>query len=261
VLPTPCHIIADVHLGVARPVIERSFEKYLRALPSDAKSLIIDGDLFDFWFEWTSVIPRRGFRALAELAAVREAGVEIVWIAGNHDCWGGDVLRQDIGVTYHVGPWEDMVGPWHIRVEHGDGLRAVEDRKYRMIRPIMRSPTAIALFRRLHPDFATRIAMGSSSASRTYRARDGGAGLRAIGHDTLRRDPTLDVMVLGHSHVAALERVDGAGIFANPGSWLDAPTYLRLDEQEIALCEWDGSAEGNRLDVIDRGAEKLPADA
>jgi predicted phosphodiesterase len=96
--------------------------------------------------------------------------------------------------------------------------------------------------------------MGSSSASRTYRALDGGRGLQAIGHTHLQNDPALDLMVLGHSHVAALEKVGAHGIFANPGSWLNAPTYLRLTDDAIALCEWNGSAEGNRLNVIDRGA-------
>ena len=29
-----------------------------------AGSVVINGDLFDFWFEWKTVIPRRSFRAL-----------------------------------------------------------------------------------------------------------------------------------------------------------------------------------------------------
>ena len=256
-LPTPCHIISDTHLGVTTAETERSFEKYLRTLPSDAKSLVINGDLFDFWFEWKTVIPRRGFRALAALADARDAGVEILWIAGNHDCWGGEVLRDDVGATYHVGDWQGAIGPWMVRFEHGDGLRDVEDRRYRMIRPIMRSPLAIRLFRALHPDLATRIATGSSHASRTYRAHDGGSGLRAIGHERLRAHPELDLLVFGHSHVAALEAIPGAGIFANAGSWLDAPTFLRVTEERVELREWTGdSAQGNRLDAIDRVTQK-----
>jgi UDP-2,3-diacylglucosamine hydrolase len=258
VLSTPCHIVSDIHLGVTPERVERSFEKYLRALSQKVdgvKSLVINGDLFDFWFEWKHVIPRRGFRTLAELAALRDAGVEILWIAGNHDCWGGEILRNDVGVTYHVGVWEEMIGPWKVRFEHGDGLREVEDRRYRMIRPIMRSPAAIRLFRRLHPDFATRIATGSSEASREYGARDGGRGLQAIGHQRLRDDPSLDLVVFGHSHVAALEQVPGAGIFGNAGSWLDRPTYLRLTDERVALCEWrESSPQGDCLHVIDRPA-------
>lgn len=258
-LSTPCHIVSDLHLGVAPSVTERLFEDYLASLPGNVRSLVINGDLFDFWFEWKSVIPRHGFRVLAALAAVAEAGVRVVYVAGNHDCWGGDVLRSDVGAEYQVGAWDGQIGPWRTRVEHGDGLRAVEDRKYRMIRPLMRSPTAMRLFRRLHPDTATRIALGSSSASRTYRSLDGGEGLRRIARETLAREPRLDLLVYGHSHVAALESVDDTGVFANAGSWLDAPTYLSIADDRIELLEWSGSAQSNRLDVVNRRVkEALP---
>ena len=244
--------MSDLHLGVAERSVERSFEQYLRSIASVVPTLVINGDLFDFWFEWESVIPRRGFRTLAALAELREAGTDILYIAGNHDCWGGNVLRSDVGVQYHVGAWEGEIGGWRTRIEHGDGLRDVEDRKYRMVRPIMRSPLAIRLFRRLHPDFATRIATGSSHASRTYRARDGGAGLRAIAHARLDAEPDLDAVIYGHSHVATLERVGARKVFANAGSWLDAPTFLAITPDAMELREWRGSAEGDRLDRVDR---------
>lgn len=260
-LSTPCHIISDIHLGVTPRETERLFEAYLRSLKGSIKSLVINGDLFDFWFEWKSVIPRTGFRALAELAALRDSGIEILWIAGNHDCWGGEVLTKDIGVTYHTGPWEGYIGPWKVRFEHGDGLREVEDRRYRMIRPIMRSPFAIRVFRALHPDWATNIASGSSQASRTHRAKDGGRGLQQIGHKQLVDDPSLNLVVFGHSHVAALDKVREDGFFANAGSWLDAPTYLELTDDRIDLREWLGKdngqdgglpTESRSLNVFDR---------
>lgn len=251
-LKTPCHIVSDLHLGVASTETERLFDSYLSAITNKVRTLVINGDLFDFWFEWKTVIPRRGFRTLAALAALRDSGTEILYIAGNHDCWGGEVLREDVGVQYNVGPWEGSIGDWRVRVEHGDGLRETEDRKYRLVRPVMRSPLAIGLFRRIHPDWATRLASGSSSASRTYAARDGGAGLRSIAHARLEAEPQLDVVVYGHSHVATLERVGATQVFANAGSWLDAPTYIEITEQSIALLSWNGSAERDSLHVIDR---------
>jgi UDP-2,3-diacylglucosamine hydrolase len=254
VLKTPCHIVSDLHLGVATAATERLFEGYLAAITGEVKTLIINGDLFDFWFEWKSVIPRRGFRTLAALAALREAGTHILYVAGNHDCWGGEVLRGDVGVDYITGPWEGNIGGWRTRIEHGDGLRKREDRRYRMVRPIMRSPAAIWLFGRLHPDWATSLASGSSSASRTYAARDGGAGLRSIAHARLASEPELDLVVYGHSHVATLERVGSRQVFANAGSWLDAPTYIEMTERSIELLRWTGSAERDSLDVIDRGS-------
>ncbi len=251
-LNAPCYIVSDAHLGVASPEIERSFVSFLRGLAGDASSLIINGDLFDFWFEWKTVIPRRSFRALAALAELNDAGVDILWVAGNHDCWGGEILRDDVGVSYVVGPWDGTVAGWRVRIEHGDGLRDREDRGYRMIRPIMRHPLAIKAFRMLHPDLASKLAQGSSNASRTYRARDEGRGLRAYAKQQLAGAKDLDLLVYGHSHVAALEKMDSGGVFGNAGSWLDAPTFLRLTEVAIELREWDESTQGNLLNSIDR---------
>lgn len=251
-LRSPCYIVSDAHLGVASPQIERSFVSFLRGLENEAESLVINGDLFDFWFEWKTVIPRRSFRALAALAELHDAGLEILWVAGNHDCWGGEILREDVGVDYSIGPWEGDIAGWRTRIEHGDGLREREDRGYRMIRPIMRNRAAIKAFSWLHPDWATRLALGSSTASRVHRARDEGRGLRAYAEKELQRAKSLELLVYGHSHVATLEKIEGAGIFANAGSWLDAPTYLRVTDEAVELLEWDGSAKGNCLNSINR---------
>lgn len=250
-LSAPCYVVSDAHLGVASLEIERSFVGFLRGLAGRASSLVINGDLFDFWFEWTTVIPRRSFRALAALAELRDAGVSILWVAGNHDCWGGEILREDVGVDYVVGPWNGTIGGRNVRIEHGDGLREREDRGYRLIRPVMRNRFAIKAFRMLHPDWASRIAFGSSTASRVHRARDEGRGLRAYAERELASATELDLLVYGHSHVAALERMPGGGVFGNAGSWLDAPTYLELTSESVELREWDGSSEGKRLDSID----------
>lgn len=251
-LKGPCYIVSDAHLGVASSEIERSFVGFLRGLSKDAGSLVINGDLFDFWFEWKTVIPRRSFRALAALAELRESGIDILWVAGNHDCWGGEILREDVGVEYSVGPWQGKIAGWSARIEHGDGLREREDRGYRMIRPVMRHPLAIRAFRMLHPDWSSRIALASSTASRVHRALDEGRGLRAYAQEQLKTTRGLDLLVYGHSHVAALERIEGDGIFANAGSWLEAPTYLRVTDKAVQLFEWTGSPEGKRLDSIDR---------
>ena len=260
-LPAPCYLLSDVHLGVASRDIERALLAFLRQLPGRAASLVINGDLFDFWFEWRTVIPRVGYRVLAALADVAESGVEVTWIAGNHDGWGGAMLREEVGVRYHVGPLDDDVAGWRARIEHGDGLRAREDRGYRALRRVIRHPLSIRAFRLLHPDLGSRLASGSSHASRSYQPADDGEGLRRVAHAALEAQPRLELLVYGHSHVATLERAPSGGVYANPGSWLDAPTYLRIDAREIALCRFDGSAEGDRLHVLDRAPEEALRDA
>ncbi len=257
-LPTPCYLISDLHLGVAPADTEADFLNFLRHARTRAASLVINGDLFDFWFEWKSVIPRSSFRVLAELTQYREAGIPVIWLAGNHDCWGGDVLREDVGVDFRDGAFEGRIGQWQTRVEHGDGLRDVEDRAYRRLRWVLRHPWSIRAFRWLHPDFASRLATGSSHASRRHRPGDGGRGLRSVAGELLAARADLDLVVFGHSHAAALERLDG-GIYANPGSWLDDPRYVVIEEERIAMHRWTGSAEDDPIDAIDRRAEKALA--
>ena len=257
-LSPPAYVISDIHLGHASDATERLLLSFLRALPSRAASLLINGDLFEFWFEWKTVVPRAGVRALAALMDLRDAGVPVTMLAGNHDCWGGDVLRE-AGVDFQFGPWTGSLGGWHARVEHGDGLRAKEDRGYRALRRVLRNRLAIRAFRALPPDLASRLAMGSSHASRNYQPRDQGRGLRAVAEARLKADPSVELLVFGHSHVAALERMPSGNVYANAGSWLDAPTFLAITPERIALRRWEGSADGPDLHALDRPAKEPTA--
>lgn len=248
--------MSDAHLGFATRDVERSLIRFLRSLHGHAGSVVINGDLFEFWFEWRHVMPRPAFRVLAALADLREAGVPILMIAGNHDCWGGKILREDVGIDFRVGPWTGELGGWRTHIEHGDGLRGKEDRGYRALRRVLRNSLAVRAFRLLHPDLGTALATRTSHSSRTYQARDGGAGLRRAAGDRLRHEPDLSLVIYGHSHVAELTRI-GSGVYANAGSWLDQPTFLRLTPERIALMKWDAASnEGVHLDALDRVPEK-----
>src|SRR5437763_3978502 len=95
VLPAPAYVFSDAHLGFATRDVERSLIRFIRHLRGRAGSLVINGDLFEFWFEWKRVMPRGSFRILSAIAELRETGVPVVMVAGNHDCWGGEILRED----------------------------------------------------------------------------------------------------------------------------------------------------------------------
>ncbi len=238
----PVFLMSDSHLGVAPAEVEQSLLRLLERAKTEAGLVVLNGDVFDFWFEWAHAMPRAGFRVLAALAALRDAGVPVTWIAGNHDCWGGDILREDAGVDYRVGPWRGELAGWKTVIEHGDGLREKEDAPYRRLRAVLRNPLAIKAFGWLHPDFATRIALRSSHTSRNMRPRDGGEGLRRVALARLAGDPGLDLCVFGHTHAQAFEREPGGGVYANPGAFLDEPTFLRISEDRIELMRVDNQA-------------------
>ena len=103
--------------------------------------------------------------------------------------------------------------------------------------------------------------MGSSQTSRSYQPRDEGRGLRAVAAAQLSQRTDLELLVYGHSHVATLERTVSGGVYANAGSWLDAPTYLLATPDRIALREWRGSAEGPDLHALDRNSASIACGA
>ena len=45
-------------------------------------------------------------------------------------------------------------------------------------------------------------------------------------------------------------------VYANAGSWLDAPTYLVATPERIVMREWRDSAESVDLNVLDRVAKE-----
>ena len=260
-LPAPCLLMSDAHLGAASSERERDVAAFLEYARGNAGSVVINGDLFDFWFEWRTVMPRGHVRVLGALAALADADIPLLMIAGNHDAWGGDVLTREIGAQLVHGDWDGTLGGWRAHISHGDGLREREDRRYRAFKRVMRHPLAIRAFGALHPDFATRVASGTSTRSRSQRQSDAGAGLRAVAHDYLETHRETELVVFGHSHVATLERVPGSGVYANPGAWIDRPAYLVIAPERIELRAWSGSSESDLLDAVDRRAQEALADA
>ena len=236
-LPTPSIVIGDVHLGVDAPGSERALLQLLRELPSRARSLVIMGDLFDFWFAWRHVMPRTGFRVLAALADLRDAQIPVLWIGGNHDCWGGETLQAETGAMYTLAPWRGMIGRWDAALAHGDGLRVVEDAPYRRLRAVLCHPWSIAAYGWLHPNLATRIAVASSHTSRKGRARDGGAGLLAVGRSVLDAPDGPHLVMHGHSHVPILAPTS-RGVYANAGAWYLDRQFLEITDTHIVRCAW-----------------------
>ena len=243
-LPSPVYVIADAHLGVASAEQESLLWSFLAHVRRERGSLVMNGDMFEFWFEWGHVVPHIGARLLTECAQLAEEDLPVLWIIGNHDCWGGDVLRRHSRAAYLDGPWTGALAGWRAQVAHGDGLRPELDKGYRRLRAVIRHRWAVRAFRLLHPDWGAALARATSHTSRNVRPRDGGEGLRAVAHQTLSADPSLDVVIYGHTHLAMLERKSReTGIYANPGAWLDAATFLKFTPARVALGHWDGARE------------------
>lgn len=254
-LPTPCFVVGDAHLGVASAESERALLAWFRSAAMEAKSVVIMGDLFDFWFAWRYAMPRQGFRVLAAIADLAEANIPVIWLGGNHDCWHGEDLEKETGARYTLNPWQGSIGNWRAELLHGDGLREKEDAPYRRLRSVLRNPLAIRVFGLLHPTIATRLASSSSKSSRHMRAVDEGKALLQVATKRLSEPNGPDLIMHGHTHQAKLERA-GYGVYANAGAWYVDQQFVRIEADSISSVTWSNSGESHVLHTIDRVSKK-----
>lgn len=243
-MPTkPFLIVSDIHLGAVPRSTERAFRDFLALAKETASGLLINGDLFDFWFEYRTVIPREHYRVLASLAEVVEAGVPISFVGGNHDAWGGAFLRDEVGIDVLDGPVKLHLAGRRALVAHGDGV-GTGDRGYKLFRRILRNRLTSFAFRQLHPDWGSRIAsVVSTTKGKTgkYVEEEGRAAfVRQWAVEQLRSDPTLDLVTAGHVHAPTLVEVSPGRYYANTGDWINHHTYLSLpaDGSPPQLKRW-----------------------
>jgi UDP-2,3-diacylglucosamine hydrolase len=227
----PVYVVSDIHLGAVPRETERAFRAFLQHVTREAQSLLINGDLFDFWFEYRHVILREHFRVAAALADVVDAGVKVWFVGGNHDAWAGSFLRDEVGIELLNGPVEMMLAGRRALVAHGDGL-GKGDFKYRALKAVIRHPVSIGAFRVLHPDLGRRIAgMASSTehkAGGDAAARGRAAFIQHWAEDQLRAEPGLDLVLAGHAHVAGKVEVEPGRWYVNSGDWLGGYSYVVL---------------------------------
>jgi UDP-2,3-diacylglucosamine hydrolase len=233
------YFLSDAHLGSDDPAREGVKREKLFQLfdmvGSDGEKLYIMGDLFDFWFEYKHAIPKQHLRVVFRLAALRDQGVLIHYITGNHDFWLGDFLTRETGVIMHRDFFETTEQGLRIFLIHGDGL-SPSDWKYRtFVRFPLRNRLAIALYRLLPVDWGIPLAKKVSSHSRSYTAgRD--PKFLADYEAYARRKLTdgYDAVIIGHTHQPQLERYD-KGIYLNTGDFIDHFSYGRLAEGNLTL--------------------------
>jgi UDP-2,3-diacylglucosamine hydrolase len=234
-------IVSDAHLGPATPA--ETFLRFLAGVPDLGGHLVVNGDLFDFWFEYGTVIPRRAFPVLSALAALTRAGVRLTVTGGNHDRWGGPFWRDELGAEFYPERARLNLAGWRCVVLHGDGMNETH-LAARVMHTVTRWPATVAAFRWLHPDLGLRL-VDVLSGRLARRTRDGAvleraaAAQAAWARNYLAREPGVDLLVMGHTHRAVLEPVAPGRWYLNPGAWCERAGYALLTETGPVLRTFD----------------------
>ena len=237
----PAYFLSDLHLG-AYPDTEKSsvpmLMDFLDHVEKSAARLYIVGDLLDFWFEYRTVVPRRPFRLLAKLKHLVERGCQVTYIAGNHDYWLGDFLRDEVGLATCRDILAANLGGKRFFISHGDGIATTGDLGYRILKFILHSRIVSAAFRLVHPDVGIGMARLLSKVSRKRSSRnnnDTRPDLEAFVRSKAKSG--FDFVVLGHLHKPSLFEIDGTSCLVI-GDWIDCFTYGLFSEGRLTLEKW-----------------------
>ena len=237
-------VISDAHLGYAPPAVETALLEFLDIVPSLGDALLLNGDLFEFWFAYRSVVPRHAFRTAAALAGLSRR-LPILMVGGNHDRWGLEFWNRELGIRYAPHRLEFEAAGRHAIAVHGDGLRSAQPLT-RVLARLVASRAASTIYRSLHPELGFPLVHRLS-------ARFGEHGLhgpsvdaaaarqRVWAEQQLAEHPATDLLVLGHTHRAALVEVAPGRHYLNPGAWFDGLRYAIVTRHRVELRQFTPS--------------------
>jgi UDP-2,3-diacylglucosamine hydrolase len=221
-------VVSDAHLGVTPPAVEEALLAFLEAVPTLGDSLLVNGDLFDFWYSYGAVVPRQGFHVAAALSRLARR-MPVLMVGGNHDRWGGDFWERDLGIRFHPDRLTFEVGARKIAAIHGDGLTE-PGRRAALLHRVINHRATSAVYRLLHPDFGLRLVrllsphLGDHTQDDAKLA-EAARRQQAWAERLVAGDPSIDVVVMGHTHRAAHARLPRGAEYLNPGAWFDGLRY------------------------------------
>jgi UDP-2,3-diacylglucosamine hydrolase len=232
------YFVSDLHLGVDCSAEERRREEkifdFFKEIADEVTHLYIAGDLFDFWYEYKKVIPKKYFNFLHILKSLSEKGVEIHYLAGNHDFFLGSFFDD----TLNIKTWQDEyafeLGGKKFFLQHGDGL-AKRDKSYRILRRILRGRVNNFLFRWIHPDLGIPLARFVSGSSRSYSRQlslQDENDYKEFAENRFAEG--YDYVLLGHRHIPLEYKKDGH-LYINLGEWFEKNSYALFDGRELKL--------------------------
>ena len=234
------------------PDLERSLEReksivsWLNAIAKDASAIYLLGDVFDFWFEYKTVVPKGFVRFLGAISRLTDAGIPVYLFPGNHDLWVGKYLEAECGVVVVKDAITIKLGNDICYLHHGDGL-GPGDVGYKWLKKVFLSKIAQKAFAMIHPGIGVSFAQKLSKKSRLAQnpkednyLGDSKEHLTQFCKQYLLNCKTQKpkYFIFGHRHLV-LDIDLGEGVrYINLGEWLHGSQYAEYDGVELRLKAW-----------------------
>ncbi len=237
------YFASDFHLGTGTYAACREREarlvRWLEMIKADAAEVFLMGDVFDFWFEYKTVVPKGYLRFLGKLTELADAGVKLWLFKGNHDMWMFSYFEQELGATIISDELEIERNGKKFYLHHGDGL-GPGDTFYKILKRIFRSSLCQWLFARIHPNLGVGIANYWSKNSRISNEKKenhkpGEQEWLVIFCNELLKTHFYDYLIFGHRHLPLDIQLNDKSRYINLGEWVNYNTYAVFDGEKLEL--------------------------
>jgi len=238
---------SDNHLGApdfeTSKAREKKFVAWLDDVKQDAAAIFLLGDLFDFWFEYKTVVPKGFVRTLGKLAEIRDSGIPIYFFVGNHDLWMNDYFEKELNIPVFHKPQEFLLNKKTFLIGHGDGL-GPGDKGYKRMKKVFTNPVSKWFFRWLHPDLGVKLAQYMSVKNKLI---SGDEDAKFLGEDDewlvqyckrKQESKHYDYFVFGHRHLPMTIDIADNSQYINLGDWINYYTYGDFDGEQLELKEY-----------------------
>lgn len=241
------YFASDQHLGA--PTAETSFPRekkfvsWLDTVKQDAEAIFLLGDLFDFWFEYKTVVPKGFVRVLGKLAEIKDSGIPIYFFVGNHDLWMNDYFEKELNIPVYHSPQEFLINNKKILIGHGDGL-GPGDKGYKRMKKVFTFPLFKWFFRWLHPDLGVKLGQYMSVKNKLISGEEDATFLGEENEWLAQyckrklREKHYDYFVFGHRHLPLEIQLQENSRYVNLGDWIQYFTYGEFNEDTIRLKEF-----------------------
>ena len=202
----PIYFFGDNHFSPTHSLSNenkiKKLEDFISLIENSGGSIFIMGDFFDYYFEYNKNNPNYFERIFYLLKKIKGKGIEIYFIAGNHDFWIGKEFESVITKSF----LDDQIifeGNKKIYVTHGDGI-LTWDKGYRVLKFILRSKLFRIAYSFLPKSIALKIAKRISYERKDSHKIDNHKlekiHLELINYARSKWSKGCDIVLMGHYH-------------------------------------------------------------
>ncbi len=233
---------SDFHLGidVNRTSKERELMicEWLESIKGTTKELYLLGDIFDYWYEYKSTIPRGFSDFLSKLKEFRNAGIAIHIFIGNHDMWMFNYFTEEYGIKVHKKPIYLEKDGKKFYLAHGDGL-GPGDRFYKFIKVIFSNRLCQILFSIIHPTIALQLMkkLSQRDAKKYTKEQtfDPSQEWLIQYAEEKNKETNSNFYLFGHRHLVYDYKLNNETRVINLGDWISYFSYAEWNGKELSL--------------------------